>query len=98
LAEELWAKVCSAFRLPPSALAYQPWPRYDPALLVEATVAIAVQVNGKVRDRITVAVAAAQTEIEAAALASEKIKPFLEGKTIKKIIVVAQKLVNIVAA
>ncbi|MBI3192614.1 MAG: hypothetical protein HYZ36_08110, partial [Pedosphaera parvula] len=83
----------------PSAipLAYQPWPQFDSTLLVEATLEIPVQVNGKLRDRIIIAADAPQAEIEAAALAAEKVKPFLEGKTIRKIIVVQKKLVNIAA-
>ena len=56
---------------------------------------IPVQVNGKLRDVIKVPAGASQAELEAAALASEKVKPFIEGKTIKKIIVVPKKLVNI---
>jgi leucyl-tRNA synthetase len=78
-------------------LPYAPWPKFDPALLIEDTLEIPVQVNGKLRDVIKVAATAAPTELEAAALANDKVKPFLEGKTIKKIIVVPKKLVNIVA-
>ena len=101
VAEELWAKLGSiaAPAQPNSdvALPYQPWPRFDPALLVEDTMEIPVQVNGKLRDVITVQTNAAQSEIEAAAIAAAKAKPFLAGKTIKKIIIVPRKLVNIVA-
>jgi leucyl-tRNA synthetase len=96
LAEELWSKLDSALHTPHSALSYAPWPAFDATLLVENTLQIPVQVNGKLRDVITVAVDAPQSEIEAAAKASEKVKPFIEGKTIKKIIVVPKKLVNIV--
>ncbi|MHB8520814.1 MAG: leucine--tRNA ligase [Limisphaerales bacterium] len=95
LAEELWAKLHSAFRLPPSALAYAPWPQFEPAWLVEETVEIPVQVNGKLRAVIIVPTAATAAEIEAAAVASEKVKPFIAGKTIRKIIVVPKKVVNI---
>jgi leucyl-tRNA synthetase len=80
----------------PSPLAYEPWPGYDPALLVETMLEIPVQVNGKLRDRIMVAAEASQQDIEKAALASEKIKPFIEGKAVKKVIIVPKKLVNIV--
>ncbi len=101
LTEELLAKLekHSALRTPHSALplAYQPWPKYDPALLVEDTLEIPIQINGKLRDRITVPAGATPKEIEAAALASEKIKGFLQGKTIRKVIVVPRKLVNIAA-
>jgi leucyl-tRNA synthetase len=91
LAEELHAKLGGA-----STLAYEPWPKFDPALLVEETSEIPVQVNGKLRDVITVPAGSSKEEIQAAALASEKVKQFLEGKTIKKVVVVPKKLVNIV--
>src|SRR5207249_10748954 len=96
LAEELWDKLHSASRTPRSALSYAPWPKFDPALLVEDTLEIPVQVNGKLRDVIKVPATASQSDLEAAAKASEKVKPFIDGKTIKKIIVVPKKLVNIV--
>ncbi len=87
-------------RLDPAALtlAYQPWPAFDPALLIESTVQIPVQVNGKLRDVITVPADASVAEIEKVALASDKVKPFVEGKTIKKLIVVPKKVVNIAVA
>ena len=93
LAEELWSKLGDAGAI--SGLAYQPWPKYDPALLVEDTLEIPVQVNGKLRDVIKVPAGIDNAALEAAAVASEKVKPFLEGKTIKKVIVVPKKLVNI---
>ena len=79
-------------------LAYEPWPAFDPALLVEATREFPVQVNGKLRGVIVVPTNAAAAEIEAAALADEKVKSFIAGKAVKKVIVVPAKLVNIVAA
>ncbi len=97
IAEELWSKLHSALRTPHSALSYAPWPKFDPALLVEDTLEIPVQVNGKLRDVIRVPANASQADLEAAARASEKAKPFLEGKTIRKVIVLPKKLVNIVA-
>ena len=109
LAEELWAKLSSAQgehigdtdkNVRPSdgsSLAYVPWPKFDPALLVEDTLEIPVQVNGKLRDVIKLPASASQAELEAAAKASEKVKPFVEGKTIRKVIVLPKKLVNIVA-
>ena len=96
LAEELWLKLNSAFGTPHCALTYAPWPQFDAACLIEDMVEIPVQVNGKLRDVIKVPVNASQAEVENAALASEKVKPFLEGKTIKKIIVIPKRLVNIV--
>ena len=99
LAEELWQKL-STLDLRPSPLpaAYAPWPAFNPALLVEDTLEIPVQVNGKLRDVIKLPANASQPELEAAAKASEKVKPFLEGKTIRKVIVLPKKLVNIVAS
>ncbi len=95
LAEELFAKLVATEANPPATLAYQPWPKFDPALLVESTLEIPVQVNGKLRDVLKIAAEVSREELEAAALASEKVKPYLEGKTVKKIIVVPKKLVNI---
>jgi leucyl-tRNA synthetase len=102
LAEELWARLAAGAHQSAAtfalALPYQPWPRFDPALLVEDTLELPVQVNGKLRDCFVVAATASQQEIETAALACEKVQQFIAGKTIKKIIVVPKKLVNIVAA
>jgi leucyl-tRNA synthetase len=92
LAEELWSKCQSA---PGLALSYQPWPKYDPGRLVEDSIEIVVQVNGKVRDRLTMAVDTPERDVRTAALGSVKIKPFIEGKSIKKVVVVPGKLVNI---
>ena len=100
LAEELWAKLASAFGAksaegyPP--LAYATWPTFDPNLLLESTIEIPVQVNGKLRDVLQVPVDITRTDLEAAAIASPKVKPFLEGKVVKKVIVVPKKLINIV--
>jgi leucyl-tRNA synthetase len=80
------------------SLSYAPWPQFDPALLVEATLEIPVQVNGKLRDVIRVATNASRADLEAAAKASTKVQQFLAGLTIKKIIIVPNKLVNFVAA
>jgi len=96
LTEELWSKLHSALRLPPDSLSYAPWPKFDPALLIEDILEIPVQVNGKLRDVIRVPATANQADLETAAKSAEKLKPFLDGKTIKKIIVVPKKLVNIV--
>jgi len=91
LAEELHGKLTGA-----ETLAYEPWPKFDPALLVEDTIEIPVQVNGKLRDKLKISLHASQADIEAAALASDKVKTFMEGKPVKKIIVVPRRLVNIV--
>ena len=100
LAEELWEKL-HALRADPAgipSLGYAAWPKFDPALLVEDTLEIPVQVNGKLRDVIRVPAGATNAELEQAALAAEKAQPFLAGKTVKKVIVVPRKLVNLIAA
>jgi leucyl-tRNA synthetase len=79
-----------------ASLPYAPWPKFDPALLVEDTLAIPVQVNGKLRDVIQVPANADNATLEAAAKASEKVQQFIAGKTIKKIIVVPKKMVNLI--
>ena len=93
LAEELWAKLPGQT----GSLPYAAWPKYDPALLVEDEIEIPVQVNGKLRDVIKVALTATPAELEALALKNEKVLPYIEGKTIKKVVVLPKKLVNIVA-
>jgi leucyl-tRNA synthetase len=102
LAEELWDKLniehSTSNIQHRIALAYACWPKFDPALLVEDTLEIPVQVNGKLRDVIKVPANADNAALEAAAKASEKVKPFLAGKTIRKVIVVPKKLVNIAVA
>jgi leucyl-tRNA synthetase len=100
LAEELWHGLGTMGETPTRAggvdLAYQPWPKWDPALLVENQLEIPVQVNGKLRDLIVVAATATPQELEALALQAEKVQPFIQGKTIKKVIVLPGRLVNIV--
>jgi leucyl-tRNA synthetase len=92
LAEELWKRLGHH-----TSLAHGPFPLADPQYLVEDTVEYPVQVNGKVRGHVTVAADADADTLEAAALADEKVQAFLDGATPKKVIVVAGRLVNIVA-
>ena len=75
-----------------------PFPKADPAALVRDSVTLAVQVNGKLRAQIEVAVDAAREAIEAQAMAEPGVQRFLEGVTVRKVIVVPGKIVNIVAA
>ncbi|HEY3931363.1 MAG TPA: class I tRNA ligase family protein [Verrucomicrobiae bacterium] len=96
IAEELWQKLSANSQLPSANLAYASWPKFDAALLVESEIEIPVQVNGKLRDVIKVSVNATQADLGTAAKNSEKVKPFIEGKTIKKIIVVPKKMVNLI--
>ena len=96
IAEELWARLHSTFGQAATSLAYAPWPKFDAALLVESEIELPVQVNGKFRDTIKVAVDADNTTIEAAAKANEKVQQFIAGKAIKKVIIVPKKMVNLI--
>jgi leucyl-tRNA synthetase len=95
LAEELWQKLHAALVSKPASLPYEPWPKYDPALLVETEIEMPVSVNGKMRDVIKVPADADNATIEAAAKASEKAQQFINGKPIKKVIIVPKKMINI---
>jgi leucyl-tRNA synthetase len=75
----------------------EPWPKFDPALTVDETVTVVVQINGKVRDRLEIEAGAAEEDVRARALASAAVQRNLDGKTPKKIIYVPNKLVSIVA-
>jgi leucyl-tRNA synthetase len=91
LAEELWARLGHE-----GSLAYEPFPSADPELLVEATVELPVQVNGKVRGHVVVAVDAESAAIEAQALVDERVREVLAGREPRKVIVVPGRMVSIV--
>lgn len=95
MAEELWERI--GRHETHGSVADQPWPEVDPAMLVDDEIEIPVQILGKLRSRITLPAGASDEMIEAAALDDAKIKELLAGKTIRKVIVVSGKLVNIVA-
>ncbi|WP_339613891.1 leucine--tRNA ligase [uncultured Parvibaculum sp.] len=92
LAEECWLALGHE-----TLIVETPWPVADPALLVDDRVTMAVQVNGKRRDELTVARDAEKEDVERAALALEKVERAIDGKTVRKVIVVPGKIVNIVA-
>jgi leucyl-tRNA synthetase len=92
LAEECWVLLGNH-----GLLAEQAWPVPDPGLLTEDTVTIAVQVNGKRRDELTIARDAAKEDIEAAALKLDNVVRALGGRQIKKVVIVPQRIVNVVA-
>jgi leucyl-tRNA synthetase len=98
IAEELWSRLHATFGQTAPSLAYAPWPKFDAALLVESEIEIPVQVNGKFRDTIKVAVDADNATLEAAAKASEKVQVFIAGKAIKKVIIVPKRMVNLIVA
>ena len=92
MAEELWALLGHN-----ESIAYAQWPTYNENKLVEDTIEVVVQLNGKIRQRLKVSRNASKEELESLALADEKVKAELEGKTIRRVIAVPGKLVNIVA-
>lgn len=91
IAEELWQRLGHT-----ATLAYEPWPAFDEALCKEKEIELAVQVLGKIKDKIVVAADADEATIQQKALACEKVQAALDGKTPKKIIVIKSRLVNIV--
>ena len=72
------------------------WPTVDAALLIDSTRELPIQVNGKLRDKLTITATATEAEIEALALASDKVKIALEGRPVKKVIHAGGRLINIV--
>jgi leucyl-tRNA synthetase len=93
LAEELWSALGHA-----DTLAYEAWPVHEEALTRAEQIEVPVQINGKLRSKITVPADSDETGLQAAALADERIRGLVEGKQIRKVIVVPGKLVNIVVA
>ncbi|OTN88309.1 leucine-tRNA ligase [Enterococcus sp. 7E2_DIV0204] len=92
IGEELWAILGNK-----ESLTNAPWPIYDEAALIEDEVEVVFQVNGKVRAKLNIARGLSRDELEEKALAAEEIQSFINGKTVRKVIVVPDKLVNIVA-
>lgn len=92
IGEELWSRLGHT-----TTIAYEAWPTYDESKLVEDEVEIVVQIMGKVRSKINVARDISKKDLEKRALEDEKIQERLEGKTVRKVVVVPGKLVNIVA-
>ncbi len=93
IAEELWARITGLT----TGISYEPWPTYEEYLLVEDTTTVVFQINGKVRSKATVSRTITDAELEKLALDDSKIQEHLAGKTIRKMIVITGKLVNIVA-
>jgi leucyl-tRNA synthetase len=91
IAEELWQKLGHT-----DSLTYEPWPEYDRELIKEKEIELAVQVNGKIKDRIVVSSDADEEQIKQKALSSERVIATIAGKEPKKIIVIKSRLVNIV--
>jgi leucyl-tRNA synthetase len=96
ITSELWEKLNRRFGDAAEDITEQSWPAYDERLLVEDEVEIVVQINGKLRDRIKMPMAATEEELKTAALARPNIQERIAGKTVRNVIVVSKKLVNIV--
>ncbi|HGF7266433.1 TPA: leucine--tRNA ligase [Enterococcus faecium] len=92
MGEELWSILGNE-----GGISYAPWPTYDEAALVEDEVEVVFQVNGKVRAKSNVPRDLGKDELEKVALANETVQEYIEGKTVRKVIAVPNKLVNIVA-
>lgn len=92
IGEEIWEKLGHN-----QVIAYENWPDYDEKMLIKNEVEIAIQVNGKLRASIKASIDASEKDIQDIALANENVKRHIDGKTIKKIIVIKNKIVNIVA-
>ena len=91
LGEELWSRLGGAH-----SLAYESWPKFDAALVKDDTVEIGVQVNGKLRGTVTLAIDADEATAKAASLADPKVAAFVEGKALKKLVYVKGKIVNFI--
>ncbi|MDP9253923.1 MAG: leucine--tRNA ligase, partial [Verrucomicrobiota bacterium] len=96
LTSELWETLGERFSDVPGEITEQTWPAYDEQFLVENEIEIVLQVNGRVRDRIVVDLAATNEELEATALANDRVREFTAGKSLRKVVVIPRKLVNVV--
>ena len=96
IASELWEKLSAKFTDARGDITEQPWPTYDERLLVEDEVEVVLQINGKVRDRMKMSILATDEQMKTAALSNPKIQERIAGKTVRNVIVVPRKLVNVV--
>ncbi len=96
IASELCERLNTRFSDAHGDMTEQPWPEYDERLLAEEEVEIVIQINGKLRDRMKMSILATEQELKTAALSSPKIQDRIAGKTVRNVIVVPKKLVNIV--
>ena len=91
LAEELWQRIGNSY-----SIHNQSWPAWDEALAKEEEVTLVVQINGKLRDRLTVPVSITEKEARRLVLDRQRVKAYLEGKQVVKVIYIPQRLVNLV--
>ncbi len=92
ISEELWERMGHS-----ESISYEPWPQFDEKELVEDEIEVIFQINGKVKAKVVVSSGLSKEELEAIAMNNEQVKANIEGKTVRKVIVVPNKLVNIVA-
>jgi leucyl-tRNA synthetase len=92
VAEEMWSRLGHD-----RTIAFEPWPEFDPAKIVEESVEIVLQLNSKIKEKVRVAVGTEPAELERIALANDEIRRLIEGKTIRKVVAVKDKLVNVIA-
>jgi leucyl-tRNA synthetase len=93
IAEELWSRLGH-----PETLAYTPWPSYDPALVIDDQITVVVQINGKLRTKLEVARDIDKASLETLALNDPAVLAHLDGKTVQKVVIVPQRLVNLVVS
>src|SRR5437660_4284770 len=96
IASELWETLTAKFTDARGYITEQPWPGHDERLLVEDETEIVIQINGKLRDRMKMSILATDEELKTAALSNPKIQDRIAGKTVRNVVVVPRKLVNIV--
>jgi leucyl-tRNA synthetase len=96
IASELWERLNGKFTDARGDITEQSWPAFDERLLVEDEVEIVLQINGKVRDRMKMSILATDEEVKTAALSNPRIQDRMAEKTVRKVVVVPKKLVNIV--
>jgi leucyl-tRNA synthetase len=97
LTSELWERIAIRYPVSPPEITDQPWPDYRSEFLIEDDIEIVLQVNGKVRDHVTVPLTATSDELEKLARENPRVHEFTAGKTIRKVVVIPKKLVNVVA-
>jgi leucyl-tRNA synthetase len=97
LAEEIWHQLSGRFAGFAGLVSQQPWPEWNEEYLAEDQVEVIIQVNGKLRDKMTVAKDLDETSLEKLALTSAKVQENLSGKTIRKVVVIPNRIVNLVA-
>ncbi len=96
ITSQLWETLAQKFPLRESDVMQSPWPAFDPAFLIEDEIEIIIQVNGKLRDKLVVALDISDEELRATALQCPKIAELITDKEVVKVVVVPKKLVNVV--